>query len=116
MSYVDTVVWPDQAAKVAFLTTLKDVCEGKMYVEAESARLHLFLAKIHETNGDIGAACDMIQDVHVETFGSLSKKVGSYPTLFFTSCFCSFIHSFIYLFIYLFIYSFIYLFIYLFIY
>jgi len=74
MSYVDTVVWPDQAAKVAFLTTLKDVCEGKMYVEAESARLHLFLAKIHETNGDIGAACDMIQDVHVETFGSLSKK------------------------------------------
>ena len=75
MSYIDTVVWPDQATKVAFLTTLKDVCEGKMYVEAESARLHLHLAKIHEADGDIGAACAMIQDVHVETYGSLSKKV-----------------------------------------
>ena len=24
--------------------------------------------------GDISGACDMIQDVHVETYGSLSKK------------------------------------------
>ena len=54
--------------------TLKEVCAGKMFVEAESARLHLRLALLHEEDGDIGAACDMIQDVHVETFGSVSRK------------------------------------------
>jgi len=69
-----TVVWPSKEVKVCFLTTLKEVCAGKMFLEAESARLHLCLSKIHEADGDIGAACDMIQDVHVETFGSLSKK------------------------------------------
>lgn len=26
-----------------------------------------------EAQGDIGAACDVIQDVHVETYGSLTK-------------------------------------------
>lgn len=44
-----------------------------MYVEAEDARLHLMLALIYEEDGDLGAACDMIQDVHVETYGALSK-------------------------------------------
>jgi 26S proteasome regulatory subunit N5 len=74
MGFIDSVVWPSQAVKVQFLETLKEVCAGKMYVEAESARLHLALALLHEADGDIGSACDMIQDVHVETFGSLSKK------------------------------------------
>lgn len=74
MSYIDTVVWPSKEVKVSFLTTLKDVCAGKMFLEAESARLHLSLSKILEADGNIPAACDMIQDVHVETFGSLSKK------------------------------------------
>ena len=50
-----------------------DVCAGKMYVEAEDARLHLMLALIYEEDGDLEAACDMIQDVHVETYGALSK-------------------------------------------
>ena len=64
---------PDVEAKAALATTLKDVCEGKIYVEAQSARLHLILALILEEKGDIAGACDMIQDVHVETYGSISK-------------------------------------------
>ena len=74
MSYIESVAWPSIAIKVEFLKTLKDVCEGKMFVEAESARLHLALALLHESNGEVELACDMIQDVHVETYGSLSKK------------------------------------------
>jgi 26S proteasome regulatory subunit N5 len=72
MKYLDST--PDEDAKIALVKTLKDICEGKMYVEGESARLHLMLANIYESRGDIAAACDMIQDVHVETYGSLSKK------------------------------------------
>lgn len=70
--YVDET--PSQDIKVALITTLKDICEGKIYVEAESAKLHLLLSQILEAKGDIGGACDMIQDVHVETYGSLDKK------------------------------------------
>jgi 26S proteasome regulatory subunit N5 len=72
MKYIEEV--PSESVKVALITTLKDICEGKIYVEAESAKLHLMLSQILEANGDIGGACDMIQDVHVETYGSLDKK------------------------------------------
>lgn len=72
MTYIDQT--PNQTTKVELIKTLKDICKGKMYLEAEDARLHLMLAHIYEKDGDIGAACDMIQDVHVETYGSLTKK------------------------------------------
>ena len=65
---------PSKAVKVELIKTLKEVCAGKMYVEAEDARLHLMLALIYEEEGDLSAACDMIQDVHVETYGALSKQ------------------------------------------
>ena len=65
---------PSLEIKIELIKTLKDICEGKMYVEAESANLHLTLAMIMEGQGDIAGACAMIQDVHVETYGSLSKK------------------------------------------
>ena len=35
-------------AKIELIKALKDICEGKMYVEGESAQLHLTLAKILE--------------------------------------------------------------------
>jgi 26S proteasome regulatory subunit N5 len=64
---------PTVVIKTDLATTLKEVVEGKIYVEAESARLHLLLARILEEQKDIAGACAMIQDVHVETYGSLSK-------------------------------------------
>lgn len=43
-------------------------------MEAEDARLHLTLALIYESElNDLTRACDLIQDVHVETYGSLTK-------------------------------------------
>eukprot|EP00596_Hydrurales_sp_CCMP1899_P003999 CAMPEP_0119033624 /NCGR_PEP_ID=MMETSP1177-20130426/675_1 /TAXON_ID=2985 /ORGANISM="Ochromonas sp, Strain CCMP1899" /LENGTH=444 /DNA_ID=CAMNT_0006990509 /DNA_START=103 /DNA_END=1434 /DNA_ORIENTATION=+ len=65
---------PSLEVKIELIKTLKDICEGKMYVEGQSASLHLSLALIMEEGGDISGATDMIQDVHVETYGSLSKK------------------------------------------
>lgn len=64
---------PSVQTKAELATTLKEVVDGKIYVEAQSARLHLMLALILEEQNDIGGACDMIQDVHVETYGSISK-------------------------------------------
>lgn len=64
---------PSVDIKTELATTLKEVVDGKIYVEAESARLHLMLALILEEQNDITGACGMIQDVHVETYGSISK-------------------------------------------
>lgn len=72
MTYIKDT--PNEDVKVELITTLKDVCAGKMYVEAECARLHLMLAKILESKNDINGACAMIQDVHVETYGTLDRK------------------------------------------
>lgn len=72
LTYLDST--PSLEVKIELIKALKDVCEGKIYVEGESARLHMMLAVIYEQRGDVGAACDMIQDVHIETYGSLSKK------------------------------------------
>lgn len=71
-SYIDAT--PNEEVKIELIKTLKDICEGKIYVEGDSAVLHLMLALIYEQRGDISGAVDMIQDVHVETYGSMSKK------------------------------------------
>lgn len=65
---------PSLECKVDLIKALKEICDGKIYVESESANLHFMLSKIYEDRGDITEACEIIQDVHVETYGSLSKK------------------------------------------
>lgn len=65
---------PNVEVKIDLIKTLKEICEGKIYVEGESAHLHFMLSKIYEGQGNIDDACDIIQDVHVETYGALSKK------------------------------------------
>lgn len=72
MSYLDQT--PSKSEKIALIKTLMSICEGKIYVEAESARLHLILAFIYEQDGDISSACATIQDVHVETYGSIPRE------------------------------------------
>lgn len=65
---------PSLDIKMQLLETLLLVCEGKIYIEAEDAKLHLQLALLYETEkGDVQKACELIQDIHVETFGSLTK-------------------------------------------
>lgn len=71
VTFVDQT--PSEAVKVELIKTLKDICEGKMYVEGEGARLTLQLALIREKEGKLGEACDIVQDVQVETYGSLSR-------------------------------------------
>lgn len=71
MTYVDET--PGKIEKVALIKTLMEICEAKIYVEGESARLHLMLALIYEGDGNLNEACDTIQDVHVETYGSLTR-------------------------------------------
>jgi 26S proteasome regulatory subunit N5 len=71
-SYVDAA--PDADTKKKLIVTLRDITDGKIFVEAERARLTRSLAHLLEAEGKVGEACDIIQDVHVETYGSLDKQ------------------------------------------
>ncbi|KAM7541705.1 hypothetical protein Aperf_G00000007326 [Anoplocephala perfoliata] len=72
MKYVEMV--NDEHTKLNLINTLRTVTEGKIYVEVERARLTRILAQIKESNGLIDEAADVLQEVKVETFGSMEKR------------------------------------------
>ena len=56
---------PDMATKLELIKTLRNITEGKIYVENERARLTLKLSNIHEVNGDITSASSVLQELQV---------------------------------------------------
>lgn len=97
MTYIPSL--PDVDARVELITTLRTVTEGKVccaragssvgvarlppcahggraqiYAEVERARLTKQLAAIREGEGKIAQASELLQEVTVETFGSMEKR------------------------------------------
>merc|ERR1711918_118102 len=72
--YVDQEETPDKETKIRLINTLRDITDGKIFVEAERARLTKTLCEILEADGEIIKACDTLGEIHVETYGSLSKR------------------------------------------
>eukprot|EP00741_Cyanophora_paradoxa_P021300 tig00021348_g20560.t1 len=72
MKFLDDT--PDMETKLALIDTLRTVTAGKIFVENERARLTKVLAKIREDEGKIGEAAEILQEVQVETFGSMEKR------------------------------------------
>jgi 26S proteasome regulatory subunit N5 len=60
--------------KMDILQALLAVTEGKIFLEKQGARLTLLLSKIRESEGKIAEAATILQEVQVETFGSMKKK------------------------------------------
>nr|CAI5853978.1 unnamed protein product [Callosobruchus analis] len=71
-TYVDQA--PDKETRIKLIETLRQVTEGKIYVEVERARLTHKLAKIREEEGNIQEAANIIQELQVETYGSMDKR------------------------------------------
>uniref|UniRef100_A0A7S2S703 PCI domain-containing protein n=1 Tax=Eucampia antarctica TaxID=49252 RepID=A0A7S2S703_9STRA len=63
-----------KAIREKLVVALRDITDGKIFLERERARLTRALAIIKEQDGDIPGASDVLQEVHVETYGSLSKR------------------------------------------
>lgn len=70
--YVDKI--PDKETKLKLMDTLRTVTAGKIYVEVERARLTHKLALMKEGEGDIEAAATAMQEMAVETYGSMERK------------------------------------------
>lgn len=73
----EAMIWLDEAptkeARIALLVALRDITDGKIFVEAERAKLTRLLAKVKEEDGDVAGAAEVLQEVHVETYGALNK-------------------------------------------
>jgi 26S proteasome regulatory subunit N5 len=71
-TYVDEI--HDMVEKLKLIDTLRTVTAGKIYVEIERARLTKKLALIKENEGKIEEAANILQDLQVETYGSMEKR------------------------------------------
>uniref|UniRef100_A0AAZ3RX20 PSMD12/CSN4-like N-terminal domain-containing protein n=1 Tax=Oncorhynchus tshawytscha TaxID=74940 RepID=A0AAZ3RX20_ONCTS len=69
-AYVDTVT--DLTVKLRLIDTLRTVTAGKIYVEIERARLTK--TNIKEQHGEVKDAAAILQELQVETYGSMEKK------------------------------------------
>lgn len=64
----------NEVEKVELIEVLRTVTDGKIYAEKERAQLTQALSQIKEKNGDVAGAADILQEVHVETYGAMTKK------------------------------------------
>ncbi|GBL97052.1 26S proteasome non-ATPase regulatory subunit 12 [Araneus ventricosus] len=71
-TYVDQM--PDKKTKLELIDTLRQVTAGKIYVEVERARLTHKLSKMKEDENQIDEACKIMQELQVETFGSMDRR------------------------------------------
>ena len=72
VSYVPST--PDEATKRALIDALRSVSAGKMFVELERARLTRTLAEMEEKGGKVAVAAELMQEVAVETIGTMEAK------------------------------------------
>lgn len=72
VTYVEKT--PDKETKLKLIDTLRTVTEGKIYVEVERARLTKILADIKENDGDVTGAATIMEELQVETYGSMDKR------------------------------------------
>ena len=72
MKYLDKT--PTHEKKMELIKTLRAVTDGKIHTELERARLTRILAQIREKEGNIIEAAELMQEVQVETYGSMDKE------------------------------------------
>ncbi|KAJ1789948.1 proteasome regulatory particle subunit [Coemansia sp. RSA 1807] len=72
MTYVDKT--PDEQSRIELIDALRTVTEGKIHVEVERARLTRMRVAVYEAHGQITEACDTLQEIQVETYGSMDRR------------------------------------------
>eukprot|EP01053_Blabericola_migrator_P004599 Blabericola_migrator_1__4598@NODE_243_length_10934_cov_182_833625_g205_i0_p4_GENE_NODE_243_length_10934_cov_182_833625_g205_i0NODE_243_length_10934_cov_182_833625_g205_i0_p4_ORF_typecomplete_len470_score106_88PCI/PF01399_27/7_7e02PCI/PF01399_27/9_4e18TPR_MalT/PF17874_1/0_12TPR_MalT/PF17874_1/0_39TPR_19/PF14559_6/0_01TPR_19/PF14559_6/36TPR_19/PF14559_6/1_8e03YfiO/PF13525_6/0_0043YfiO/PF13525_6/3_4e02TPR_15/PF13429_6/0_0011TPR_15/PF13429_6/47TPR_21/PF09976_9/2TPR_21/PF09976_9/6_9RPN7/PF10602_9/33R len=71
MSWIDKM--PNQEEVIKLIELLRQVTDGKIFVEVERARITLRLSKIREAEGDVAEASNLLQEVQIETCISMEK-------------------------------------------
>lgn len=64
----------DQDTKMKVIETIKDVTDKKIFLEVEYARAVMMIVQNKEDANNIGDAAKILQEVQVETYGSMSRR------------------------------------------
>ncbi|CDW99534.1 hypothetical protein [Sporisorium scitamineum] len=64
----------DDKIRMKLVELLRTVTEGKIFVEVERARVTLLLSKMLYAQNKVHEAADALQDLAVETFGSMDRR------------------------------------------
>lgn len=64
---------PSESVKMDLIHALRSVAEGKIFLEKERATLTQLLSRMKEARGEIDEAATILQEVHVETYGAMTK-------------------------------------------
>ncbi|GAA5893378.1 uncharacterized protein JCM6883_007646 [Sporobolomyces salmoneus] len=60
--------------KEDLIATLREITEGKIYLEVQRARITSQLSQIREKEGSVQQASELMQELQVETFGSMERR------------------------------------------
>lgn len=72
MEFLDDT--PNTETKLSLIETLRTVTEGKIFVEVERARVTRILSNIKREQGNLRSATDILCELQVETFGSMTRR------------------------------------------
>ncbi len=72
--WITEATLPTREVELELINTLRTVTEGKIYVEVERARLTHRLSKMKESDGEVSEAAKIMQELQVETYGSMERK------------------------------------------
>lgn len=73
MEFVDQLPNTEEA-KFTLIAAIREVTEGKIFVEVQRARVTRTFAQIREAEGKIREAAELMTELQVETFGSMDKR------------------------------------------
>ena len=65
---------PSREEKFTMLETLREACEGKMYTEREYSQCTVQYVQMLEADGKLDEGTKIIQEIQIETYGSLENK------------------------------------------
>ena len=65
---------PNRDEKYKMLTAIREACEGKMFLEREYSQATMTLVKFMEEDGKAEDGTKIIQEIQIETYGSLEVK------------------------------------------
>jgi len=65
---------PSREERFTMLNTLRTATEGKIFMEREYSETTRELVEMYEADGKIDEATKIIQEIAIETYGSLENK------------------------------------------
>lgn len=65
---------PTRELQYEVLETLREASEGKIFLEQEYAKCTRAVCEMFEADGKIDEACKIIQEIQIETYGSIETK------------------------------------------